>query len=65
MTPPEALLELAPNVLLTDLSSSQAHLDALTRLARQCACFRLYTGQDFDALPGRLGALVARASPST
>lgn len=64
MTPPEALLELAPNVLLTDQSSSQAHLDALARLARQCACFRLYTGQDFDALPDRLGALVAQASPS-
>jgi hypothetical protein len=65
MTRPEALLELAPNVLLTDPSSSQAHLDALSLLARQCACFRLYTGQDFDALADRLGALVAQANPST
>jgi hypothetical protein len=64
MTPPEALLELAPNVLLTDPSSSQAHLDALTLLACQCACFRLYTGQDFDALADRLGTLVAQANPS-
>jgi hypothetical protein len=64
ITPPEALLELAPNVLLTDPSSSQAHLDVLTLLVRQCACFRLYTGQDFEALADRLGALVAQASPS-
>ena len=58
MDPAEALLELAPNVLLTEVRSSQAHLDALAELARTCACYRLETGRDFDALPGLLRGLV-------
>jgi hypothetical protein len=44
----EALLELAPNVLLTDPASSQAHLDALAGLARASRCYRLETGTDLD-----------------
>jgi hypothetical protein len=59
IAPAEALLELAPSVLLTDPSSSQAHLDALGRLVSQCRCLRLETGRDFDDLPHRLHALVA------
>lgn len=42
----EALLELAPNVLLTEPASSQAHLDALAGLARASRCYRLETGTD-------------------
>jgi hypothetical protein len=64
ITAAEALLELAPNVLLTDPASSQAHLDTLAGLVRQCACFRLATGRDFDCLADRLGALVAQAGPT-
>jgi hypothetical protein len=64
ITAAEALLELAPSVLLTDPSSSQAHLNTLTRLVGQCACLRLEMGQDFDALADLLGALVARADSS-
>ncbi|HVG06133.1 MAG TPA: hypothetical protein VNM67_00345 [Thermoanaerobaculia bacterium] len=46
--PGEALLELAPNVLLTEPVSSQAHLDALAGLARASRCYRLETGTDLD-----------------
>ncbi len=55
----EALLELLPNLFLTEAASSQAHLDALTRLAREARCFRLETGRDFDSLADRLRGLVA------
>jgi hypothetical protein len=46
----EALLELVPNVLLTDRDSSQRHLDALDTLVRASRCYRLEAGGDFDAL---------------
>lgn len=42
----EALLQLVPNVLLTDAASSQDHVDALGRLARECPSYRLETGRD-------------------
>jgi hypothetical protein len=44
----EALLELAPNVLLTEARSSQAHLDALAELVARSDCYRLATGTDLD-----------------
>ena len=44
----EALLELAPNVLLTEPASSQHHLEALGSLLRAGRSFRLTTGRDFD-----------------
>jgi hypothetical protein len=56
----EALLELAPNVLLTETRATQAHLDVLAALVRQCACFRLDTGTDLDALPAMLRPLISR-----
>jgi hypothetical protein len=59
MSAHEALLKLAPNVLLTDPASSQMHLDALTQLVGQCHCARLDTGRDFDTLAERLRTLVA------
>lgn len=54
----EALTRLAPNVLLTEPSVSQQHLDALGALVRRCGCYQLETGRDFDALPRLLAALV-------
>jgi hypothetical protein len=62
----EALLELVPNVLLTEGRSTQAHLDVFGALSRQCACYRLETGRDLDALPDLLRGLAAaggRTSP--
>lgn len=54
----EALLELVPNILLTEPVSSQRHLDALRGLVEQCACYRLETGRDFDHLALRLRTLL-------
>jgi hypothetical protein len=54
----EALVELAPNVLLTEPHSCQAHLQALGRLAAEAACYRLDTGRDFDRLPRLLRGLL-------
>jgi hypothetical protein len=54
----QALLEMAPNVLLTEPRACQEHLDILARLANETPCFRLSTGRDFVALPELLGQLV-------
>jgi hypothetical protein len=48
LSPGEALLELAPNVLLTEPRSSQAHLDSLAELVTASRCFRLATGTDLE-----------------
>lgn len=56
--PFEALLELAPNVLLTEAASSQAHLDALGELAQASRCYRLETGRDLAAAAAQLAALL-------
>jgi hypothetical protein len=57
--PFEALLELAPNVLLTEPASSQAHLDALGELAQASRCYRLETGRDLAAAAALLARLLA------
>jgi len=41
-----ALRELAPNVLLTQRSATQAHLDMLAELVREVPCYSLATGTD-------------------
>jgi len=48
LSPGEALLELAPNVLLTEPRSSQAHLDTLADLVAASDCYRLATGTDLE-----------------
>jgi hypothetical protein len=58
ITPGEALLELAPNVILTDHESSQAHLSALGRLVNQCDCYRLMAGTDLEAAAKLLESLL-------
>jgi hypothetical protein len=58
LDPGEALLELLPNVLLTEATSSQQHLEALARLAAGCACYRLETGTDFEDLAAELRRLL-------
>jgi hypothetical protein len=54
----QALMELLPNVLLTDGASSQEHLEACSALVQSTACYRLETGTDFDELAKRLGDLL-------
>ena len=55
--PAEALVELVPNVLLTERAASQAHLDALGLLVRSAPCYRLELGRDLDELSGLLGGV--------
>lgn len=57
----EALLEILPNILLTEPTSSQRHLDALALLSSSCACYRLETGTDFGELAKRLRDLLESA----
>jgi hypothetical protein len=47
----EALLEIVPNVLLTEARTCQAHLGLLAELVKATACYRLDTGQDFSRIP--------------
>lgn len=53
-----ALLELAPNILLTDPVTSQQHFDILAALVRQCRCYRLDTGTDLRSTARLLRALL-------
>lgn len=59
LDPGEALFELAPNVLLTEPRSSQAHLDALAALVQASRCYRLATGRDLDGAVRLLRGLLA------
>jgi hypothetical protein len=54
----QALMELVCNVLRTDPRSAQAHLDALAAVVKQCRCYRLQTGRDFDKLAVVLRGMV-------
>lgn len=58
ITNDNALLELLPNVILTDRESCEAHVDALEELVRTADCYRLETGQDLAALPALVRELV-------
>ena len=63
MSAAEALLELAPNVLLTAPARGGAHLAALGRLVHGCTCHRLATGRDLEALPALLLDLLRPPGP--
>jgi hypothetical protein len=53
-----ALRGLLPNVLLTEPTSSQAHLDMLGRLARTVPAFTLLAGSDLDGVASCLSQLL-------
>ncbi|HVB33761.1 MAG TPA: hypothetical protein VNJ52_05230 [Patescibacteria group bacterium] len=55
----QALLEIVPNVLLTQPRACQAHLAVLAGLAKQAACYRLDTGRDFDRIPAIFRAVLS------
>jgi hypothetical protein len=55
----EALLEIVPNVLLTQTHACQAHLGVLADLVKQAPCYRLDTGQDFDRIPALFRELLS------
>jgi hypothetical protein len=54
----DALVALATNVILTEPESSQAHLDVIAELVRQCRCRRLRTGSDLASAAGLLAGLL-------
>ena len=56
----EALLEIVPNVLLTEEHTSQSHLRVLAELVKQTGCYRLDTGRDFARIPTLLRGLLGR-----
>jgi hypothetical protein len=58
MTADEALVELAPNVLLTAAAPAQMHLDALAELAAASRCYRLHAGSDLGAARDLVSGLV-------
>ena len=58
LTPAEALIELGPNVLLTDAAMAQRHLDVLGELARSAPAYRLAVGRDLVHTAGVLAALI-------
>lgn len=58
LSPDEALVELAPNVLLTDAVAAQAHLDALAELVAASRCYRLETGANLSAAARLIRQLV-------
>ncbi|HEX2642670.1 MAG TPA: hypothetical protein VHU81_06740 [Thermoanaerobaculia bacterium] len=64
LDPAEALFELAPNVLLTEPRSSQAHLDALAALVEASACYRLATGRDLEGAVRLLEEVVDGPPPA-
>jgi hypothetical protein len=55
----EALLEIVPNVLLTEQQTCQVHLAVFAELVKQAACYRLETGTDFNRIPLLFRALLA------
>ncbi len=60
VSPADALLEIVPNVLLTNARASQAHLDVLAMLTGQSRCWRLRTGRDFDRIPHLVAELLQK-----
>ena len=58
LAPSQALLELMPNLLLTDPVTTQNHLDVLAELVRTIPCFTLRPGSDLDAAAACVAELV-------
>ncbi|HXW39494.1 MAG TPA: hypothetical protein VEJ44_07350 [Acidimicrobiales bacterium] len=56
--PAEILLELVPNVLLTEPVATQLHLDALAALSRGVPSFSVRVGHDLDTAADRLKDLL-------
>jgi hypothetical protein len=61
LDPDQALVELAPNVLLTEPAAARRHIDALAELVRASACYRLRVGDELEAIPQLLAEAIAKA----
>ena len=58
LAPAAALLELMPNILLTEPTSTQAHLDVLARLVEEVPCLTLRVGSDLAAAAACVAELI-------
>jgi hypothetical protein len=58
LTAAEALVELGPNVLLTEAAMAQRHLDVLGELARSAPAYRLAAGRDLEHAAGVVAELL-------
>jgi hypothetical protein len=56
--PEDVLVELVPNVLLTDRATSQTHLDLLSAIARRVPAYRLTLGSRPEELPSLLAEVL-------
>jgi hypothetical protein len=63
LEPDHALVELAPNVLLTEPAAAQRHIDALSELVRASDCYRLRVGDDLAAISALLAGAMDEARP--
>ena len=61
LTAEEALLALAPNVLLTDPEVCRRHLELLAGLVRRMPAYRLQTGYDLEDLAWGLRGMLEEA----
>jgi hypothetical protein len=61
LDPDQALVELAPNVLLTEPAAARRHIDALAELVRASECYRLRVGDELEAIPQLLTEAIAKA----
>ncbi len=59
LSPAEALIELMPNVLVTEPASTQAHMDMLGNLVRTVPGYRFRPGPDVDAAAECIATLVS------
>jgi hypothetical protein len=59
LAPPEALVELMPNVLVTEPVATQAHMDMLGELVRTVPGYRFRPGRDPSAAAACIASLVS------
>jgi len=59
LAPSEALVELMPNVLVTEPVATQAHMDMLGDLVRTVPSYRFRPGRDVDAAAACIASLVS------
>ena len=59
LSPSQALVELMPNVLVTEPAATQAHMDMLGEVARTVPAFSFRPGRDVDAAAAAIASLLS------
>lgn len=65
LSPDEAFLQLAPNVLMTDQAACEAHFDVIAGLTARTPAFRLHTGTDLAEATRVIGDLFRQIAPES